>query len=151
MPLTDTTESCGLGRDSSLDSSSSSGDSRIGSSMKPSRYIAIASSTLIPPGSSGAESDVRSVVELDLVIILLRSAGEAGLALGLLVVADWKLERGTSPWRAAPWALGWLLRCKCRAAAAAAPGEGGGGPLPGLTVLGLGGFLSFRKDDGGEE
>ena len=70
--------------------------------MKPSRYMAMASSTLIPPPSSTAESDVRSVVELDLVIVLLRSAGDVGLTLELPVVADWRLERGMSAWRVGP-------------------------------------------------
>lgn len=68
-------------------------------SLKPSRYIEIASSTLIPPsipGASGVSGD-RSVTELLFVSTLLRSVPLCCSMLDLDVIAELKLDlRGLS-------------------------------------------------------
>lgn len=68
-------------------------------SLKPSRYIEIASSTLISPsmpGSSGVSGD-RSVIELLFVSTLLRSVPLCCSMLDLEVIAELKLDlRGLS-------------------------------------------------------
>lgn len=68
-------------------------------SLKPSRYIEIASSTLIPPSMSGASgvSGDRSVIELLFVRTLLRSVPLCCSMLDLDVIAELKLDlRGLS-------------------------------------------------------
>jgi hypothetical protein len=62
-----------------------------GSSSNPSRYIDIASSTLIPPSIS-EESGVKSIVELDLVRTLLLSVLLVNNVLELDVKAECKLD-----------------------------------------------------------
>ena len=86
--LVDSADCCGLSawHDSSSGSSFMGDFIGIGSSEKPFKYRSITSSTLISPSS--AEVSKRSVIELDLVTILLLSVAETGSVLEVPVTED---------------------------------------------------------------